>query len=62
MGDPWDDYDGHDEDEDDFCPTCQGRGYIPALDFEAIEGHEGFACEDCERGNNSNYPYREGKP
>jgi hypothetical protein len=52
-----DDYEPHD-DEEEFCFECQSTGRIPARDYEAILGHSYFACPHCERGTNSDYPYR----
>jgi hypothetical protein len=59
----YDDYDYDDEyherdDEEEFCYHCQDRGYIPAMDFESIQGIEGWACDHCDRGINSNFPFR----
>lgn len=54
----WDDDDYGTDDDDDFCTRCHGTGRIPAFDYEAIEGHEYFACPECEKGLNSGYPWR----
>jgi hypothetical protein len=52
------DDDSWDEHDDDWCVECQGSGRVPAMDFEAIEGHSYFACDKCENGLNSGYPWR----
>lgn len=48
----------YDEDEEPFCYTCQSTGRIPARDYEAITGCEGWACPDCDRGQDTDLPYR----